>query len=124
MKKTKRYPVLYHKKGSKYVPCANADHWGYLMPGDYYVHVDDGGRSMTYVVQPDHEGLRAAWENKEDALMDVFKEAIKVQAPRKVTKHQKAAYDNLMDVMGKDGYCLHYNSIAEVFNAMKQEIMR
>ena len=114
--------IYYEKKGRRYVPVSeyDSDYLDSFPAGTHLVMCYPGGSSRRFNIDPNYAALIAAGRVAEDAIskhiMDVS--ALRVPEKRKpLTEEQRAAWENLVKVMGPDARTLEWPSAREAAHA-------
>jgi hypothetical protein len=112
--------VYYEKRGRRYVPISeyDSDLCDAFHKGTHLVMVYPGGSSRRYNIDPNYAAMIAAGRIAEDTISRVIMDATEIRRHYKsrstpLTPEQKAAWDNLVKVLGEDARQLEWASARE-----------
>lgn len=113
--------IYYEKIGRRYVPVAeyDSDLQDSLRQGTYLVMSHPGGRTIRHNIDPAYAPMIAAGRVSEDVISAAIMRAHEMRPYQNqpLTVDQKAAWDNLMAVLGDGGRYLEWPSAREVADA-------
>lgn len=113
--KHKEQNTLYKKVGNRYIPCNDVFALDGLSEGWWLVKIGEGFKSMRACVYPAQAELQAAIKDKEDKLVDVFRECTEARPKEGIPLSEQARKDWqwFIDRHGKEFNTLYYPSFAE-----------
>ena len=111
--------IFYEKVGRRYKPVYEYDQllMDAFPKGTHIVMCYPGGQSRRYNIDPNYAAMIAAGRVAEDAISNALCKASDLRMQRAkdrvLTPEQKAAWDNLVAVMGPEAKCLEWPSARE-----------
>ena len=119
--------IFYEKQGRKYVPVYEYDSelLDSFPKGNHLVMVYPGGSSRRFNINPNHAAMIAAGRVAEDAISEVIMQATDLRPKRApITPEQKAAWENLVEVLGPEARALEWPSAREACERAVEAMQR
>ena len=119
--------IFYEKQGRKYVPVYEYDSefLDSFPKGNHLVMVYPGGSSRRFNINPNHAAMIAAGRVAEDAISKVIMQATDLRPKRApITPEQKAAWENLVEVLGPEARALEWPSAREACERAVEAMQR
>jgi hypothetical protein len=116
---------LYKKVGRKYVPTSDPFAYEGLREGWWLVKVSSGCTSIRQALFPYKAELEAAAKDKEDAIMDIIREATEAKPKEGVplSAEARADWNALVAKHGKEFSVIYYPSHQEVATKIIDKIL-
>lgn len=111
--------TLYVKRGRRYYPAAEHEEIDSYPQGAHLVICEPGSTLRQFGINPDEAALLAAAEPLRKEIARIVSDSMAMRPSRRLmTDRQLAAWSNLVNAMGKDGYIIEYASVQETADAV------